>query len=226
MRFLLLSDIHGDLAYLETLSEEFVNADAVLFAGDFARAFEEETGKPVLEKLIKKHDILFSVLGNCDPVSFLNDVDSFDASVQGNVAYMDGLTFIGAGGGTKFTGRTPNERTEEEIASDLSIITNSNETDWNNLIIIIHNPPYNTTLDKISAGLHVGSQKIRQIIETVQPLVVVTGHVHESYGIETIGKTLLVNPGSLAEGRYGVLEVEKNNGIFTAKAELFDIKIT
>jgi Icc-related predicted phosphoesterase len=40
-----------------------------------------------------------------------------------------------------------------------------------------------------------------------------------------IGKTLVINPGSLAEGRYGVLEIEKKDGLFTAKAELFDIKI-
>ena len=46
MRFLVLSDIHGDLAYVETLNEEFVKADAVLFAGDFARVSEEQTGKP------------------------------------------------------------------------------------------------------------------------------------------------------------------------------------
>ncbi|HOE08543.1 MAG TPA: metallophosphoesterase family protein [Treponemataceae bacterium] len=225
MRFLVLSDIHGDLAYVETLNEEFVKADAVLFAGDFARVSEEQTGKPVLDRLTKKHDVLFSVLGNCDPQSFLDELDSYDVSVQGNLAFMDGLAFIGAGGGTKFTGLTPNERSEDDIASDLSLVTDSGETDWNNLVMIIHNPPHNTGLDKISAGLHVGSPKIRQIIETIQPLAVITGHIHESYGIEMIGKTLVINPGSLAEGRYGVLEIEKKDGLFTAKAELFDIKI-
>ncbi len=225
MRFLVLSDIHGDLAYMETLQEEFVKADAVLFAGDFARALEEETGKPVLDRLVKKHDVIFSVLGNCDPQSFLEEMDSYDVSVQGSFAFMDGLAFIGAGGGTKFTGLAPNERSEEDIASDLALVTDSGETDWNNLIMIIHNPPHNTQLDKISAGIHVGSPKIRQIIETIQPLVVVTGHIHESYGIEMMGKTLVINPGSLAEGRYGIVEVEKKDGIFSAKAELFDIRV-
>lgn len=225
MRFLVLSDIHGDTGYVETLKEEFVKADAVLFAGDFARAFEEDTGKSVLEGLVKKHDVLFSVLGNCDPQSFLEELDEYDVSVQGNMVFMDGLALIGAGGGTKFTGTTVNERSEDEIASDLSVVTESGDTDWNNLIMIIHNPPYNTSVDKISAGMHVGSPRIRQIIETVQPLVVVTGHIHESYGIETMGKTLVINPGSLAEGRYGILEVEKKDGVFKAQAELFDIKV-
>ncbi len=225
MRFLILSDIHGDTAYIETLADEFLKADAVLFAGDFAQAYKEETGKPVLDLLVKKHDVVFAVLGNCDPQSFLGELDSYDVSVQGNLAYMEGLSIIGAGGGTKFTGTTANERSEDDIASDLSLVTGSGETGWNNLIMIIHNPPYNTTLDRISAGMHVGSPKIRQIIETVQPLVVVTGHIHESFGIETMGKTLIINPGSLAEGRYGVLDVEKKDGLFSAKAELFDIKV-
>lgn len=225
MRFLVLSDIHGDTAYLETLNEEFIKADAVLFAGDFAQVFKEETGKPILDRLIKKHDVLFSVLGNCDPQSFLEDLDSYDVSVQGSLAYIDGLSIIGAGGATKFTGETPNERTEDEIAGDLRLITDSGETDWNNLIMIIHNPPYNTTLDKVSAGMHVGSPRIREIIETVQPLVVVTGHIHEAFGIEQMGKTLVVNPGSLCEGKYAVLEVAKKDDAFTAKIELFDITL-
>ena len=46
MRFLVLSDIHGDIAALEKLDEEFAAADAVLFAGDFARFNEPDTGLP------------------------------------------------------------------------------------------------------------------------------------------------------------------------------------
>ena len=76
MRFLVLSDIHGDTGYIEQLDEEFANADAVLFAGDFARFQEPETGLPILNTLVKKHDTIFSVIGNCDDPAFIEELES------------------------------------------------------------------------------------------------------------------------------------------------------
>jgi Icc-related predicted phosphoesterase len=42
----------------------------------------------------------------------------------------------------------------------------------------------------------VGSTSIRKIIETHQPLLTLHGHIHEAKGIERIGRTLCINPGS------------------------------
>ena len=58
MRFLVLSDIHGDKGYIEKLDEEFAAADAVIFIGDFAEFKHPETGLPVLNTLVKKHDTI------------------------------------------------------------------------------------------------------------------------------------------------------------------------
>ena len=77
----------------------------------------------------------------------------------------------------------------------------------------MHQPPKDTCCDIVSAGFHVGSPLLRQFIEQVQPLIVVTGHIHESAGIDHIGRTVVVNPGSLAEGKYAVVElIRENNG--------------
>ena len=62
MKFLILSDIHGDLEKLDALDARFKEADAVLFGGDYARFEHEETGKPVLDKLLSKHENIFSVI--------------------------------------------------------------------------------------------------------------------------------------------------------------------
>ena len=53
MKFLVLTDIHGNTEALDKLDSEFAKADAVLFAGDFCECFKTETGKPVLDALIK-----------------------------------------------------------------------------------------------------------------------------------------------------------------------------
>lgn len=212
MRFLVLSDIHGDLDHLDKLDEEFAACDCVVFAGDFAKFGSPETGLPVLNELVKKHETLFSVLGNCDEPSFIEELEKLDISVQGDMLFHDGLIFAGSGGALKFTGTTPNERTEEELVGDLNLITEQNDVDWNNLILLIHQPPFGTKADVIPSGIHTGSHSIRAFIEKYQSLAVITGHIHESPSIDYIGKTLVMNPGSLADGKYGILEASRNDG--------------
>jgi uncharacterized protein len=53
----------------------------------------------------------------------------------------------------------------------------------------------------------VGSAAVRQLIEEYQPMLALHGHIHESRGAATIGKTLAINSGSeYASGRiHGVI---------------------
>lgn len=229
MRFVVLSDMHGDLAYVDRLDAEFASADGVIFGGDFARFNEPETGLPALRKLLEKHDSVFAVPGNCDEPDFLERLEAEDVSVQGGLVFRDGLVFAGSGGALKFTGATPNERTDEELVSDFALALSQQDGDggsaWPNMIAVMHQPPKDTACDMISGGIHVGSLLLREFIEKVRPLAVVTGHLHESAGIDSIGGSVVINPGSLAEGRYALLELERaSDGAWSvAKAELREI---
>ncbi len=75
----------------------------------------------------------------------------------------------------------------------------------------LHCPPYDTGLDlapvlteelkfKTEGGMPmtgpVGSTAVRKVIENVQPLVGLHGHVHDSRGKYKLGRTLCINPGS------------------------------
>ena len=122
MKFLIISDLHGNISALEKLDGEFKAADAVLFGGDFAAFNHTETGLPALEALCKKHDVIFSVIGNCDEPEFLKELEKRDVSVENTLTYLGGVCIAGSGGGSKFTGTTPNERTEEELLSDFSVV--------------------------------------------------------------------------------------------------------
>ena len=42
----------------------------------------------------------------------------------------------------------------------------------------------------------VGSHAVRDAIENVQPVLALCGHIHESRGTASLGRTLVVNPGS------------------------------
>ena len=101
---------------------------------------------------------------------------------------------------------TPNEITESDFEKLFSQVTadlqpNQPET------LVCHQPPYNTQNDLAQGKIHVGSKAVRAIIEKRQPLICFTGHIHEGTGIDTIGKTKIVNPGPLSEGKYAYAEV-------------------
>jgi len=210
MKFLVLSDIHGDTQAIDKLDQQFKDCDGVLFAGDFAKFNETQTGAPVLEALCKKQDTIFAVTGNCDEVEFVAELEQADISVQKTLVMHEGLAICGSSGGSKFTGTTPNEREDEELVSDFNIVTETFDGEWNNLIAIMHNPPKDTVCDTIEGGIHVGSQGLRDFIEKVKPLAVITGHIHEGIGIDKIGETTVINPGALFEGHYAILEVCKD----------------
>ena len=216
MKFLVLSDLHANNSVLDKMDSLFSEADGVIFAGDFAECFKPETGKAALEALCTKHDSIFAVLGNCDEPEFIEELEEQDICVERSLVFHEGLAFAGSGGGTYFTGKTANERQENEILSDFNIVENSvkdtgDASLWKNLILVSHNPPKDTKCDAVNAELHAGSQLFTDFIRENQPLAVICGHIHEGKAIDKIGETLVINPGPLQEGNYAWLELEKVN---------------
>ena len=68
-------------------------------------------------------------------------------------------------------------------------------------VYVIHAPPFNTKLDIINSGIHVGSKAVREFIEKEQPYLALHGHIHESPQmsgsfIDKIGNTVCINVGS------------------------------
>jgi len=67
-------------------------------------------------------------------------------------------------------------------------------------IFVLHSPPRDTLCDVMAGGHHVGSRAIRRFVETHQPPLVLSGHIHESPRVsgawkDTLGRTIVVNPG-------------------------------
>ena len=230
MKLLLISDAHGKTENIERLSGISKECDAVLFAGDYTEFNKYETAAPCVKKMRALHESVFSVIGNCDMPELSESLDGEDMSVEHAITYFEGLAIAGSGGGSKFTGTTPNERTEEELLSDFEMIKNpelKEEGQWSNLILISHNPPKDTLCDQCAPGVHVGSKLLSDFIKEIQPLAVLTGHIHEGAAVDKIGRTYVVNPGALAEGKYAVMEIEKSGGEWNVlKCELFQLPVS
>lgn len=170
----------------------------------------------MLDKLVAKHEYIFSVIGNCDDPEFIGEIENQDISVQKSLVFHEGFAIAGSGGASVFTNSTPNEREEDDLLNDFQIVENSTQNcadkngKWSNLILISHNPPFTQKCDSPCDGVHAGSKKLTEFIKARSPLLVVTGHIHEGAAIEKIDGTTVVNPGALFEGKYAIAEFLKS----------------
>jgi hypothetical protein len=102
---------------------------------------------------------------------------------------------------------TLNEWTESEIADHLEAACEGVSASAR-LVLVSHQPPSNTAVDRAGIGKHVGSAAVRHFIERHRPRLCFSGHIHEAQGTDTIGETLLVNPGPFLDGRYAWVELD------------------
>lgn len=216
-RTFIFSDGHGNLKNFEKLKTEMNKSDLILFAGDFTKYNSKKTGLPFVNAIAELTKPTFSVMGNCDHPEIFEATKQKNLSVDATVKKFDELYIAGSGGGSKFTGTSPYERSDEELVSDLAPAEKklkAGEIKNDSLIVITHNPPFETKLDRTLIA-NVGSKLIRAFIEKWQPLLHISGHIHESFAIDKLGKTVLVNPGTLADGRYALCEIIKKDKTFS-----------
>jgi Icc-related predicted phosphoesterase len=106
---------------------------------------------------------------------------------------------------------SPREITEEEMADRLGALIEQIEP-GRPVIFNVHNPPAASGTDlafKLTPDMRietaggepvrvpVGSHAVRAAIETVQPVLSLHGHIHESRAMSSIGRTKVCNPGSV-----------------------------
>lgn len=141
-----------------------------------------------------------------------------------------GIEMVSFGFSTRTPWDTPRELPEEEIERRLDALA-SRLQDPEHAVFNIHCPPQGTHLDQAprldselrmvaSAGgvemISVGSTAVRSIIERYGPMLGLHGHVHDSPGVQEVGRSLCINPGSAYnEGvvRGAFVEVSKEHGV-------------
>ncbi|MCS7103477.1 MAG: metallophosphoesterase family protein [Candidatus Korarchaeum sp.] len=209
MKLLAISDVHSSKTSLSSLRRE--SFDAVLLAGDISNGSMSDV-KEVLKFLRDLGSPVFFVPGNMDPKSLL-DVHELEGclNIHGDKSYLGRYSIGGVGGGTISPFSTRIEFSEEEIGSLLKELGRVD-------VILTHTPPFGTKLDRVRSGISVGSRALRKYIEEYSPLLCVCGHIHESSGVERIGDTLAVNPGSLSWGMYALIELNEDRVIAHLKS--------
>jgi Icc-related predicted phosphoesterase len=128
---------------------------------------------------------------------------------EGNVLDLPEGYQLASSGWTNLTPwDTPREEDEPKLKERIMGIVKQATVPPERLVLGLHAPPYDTQLDvapKIDwetltvqgqDSAHVGSKAVREVIEEVQPILSLHGHIHESRAAVRIGRTLAVNPGS------------------------------
>lgn len=189
MRLLFFSDIHGDLHALERLMD--TEADYYFALGDmvsWARGLDAigESLKRRAERTYvlpgnHEHERDIAALANKFGLHFLH----------GKSLEIGGYHVAGLGYSNPTPFNTPGEYTEDEIAGRLGRFAKLKP-----LILACHCAPWDTPLDKVHFGRHIGSTAIREFIDRHQPEHFICGHVHEAAGVvAALGSTRAANAG-------------------------------
>lgn len=209
MQLLLLTDIHDRLSRVKVLAEkivkENVTIEAVLIAGDLTYFRRAERAVKILREIRRLIDApVYFVPGNCDDPRLLEL--TFDEeriyNVHGRVVHFDQYAVYGIGGSNETPFSTPIEWSEEKIEE---YVEKAWDLEPEKFIMITHVPIY-CVMDELVEG-HVGSRALRKFLDERQPVLWVTGHLHEYSGYVKIGRTVVVNPGPLMYGYYAIAEI-------------------
>lgn len=200
-----LPDIHGAVEQMRHLKKVFAEVDVVLLAGDMTHG---KTGDllMLLETIRQWNPNILAVCGNHDAFGMDRVLKAEGVSIHASHRIIKDVAFLGCGGALPMLGGYVFK--EEQFEQILNSTVEGLDPEIPKLLVC-HQPPHDTKLDRLFWGRHVGSKSVRYFIETVKPLICFTGHIHEAYGMDELGETKLINPGPIAgTNRYAYAEIE------------------
>ncbi len=204
MKIISFGDIHEDLSNLKPLKNELKNADLVIVTGDLTNFNGCKEAERVIEEIMKYNENVLAQLGNLDQPEVNDYLTDRGINLHRNGFIRDDIGIFGVGGSNPTPFNTPTEFSEDEIETFLlDGIDKVKSATFK--IMVPHMPPKETKLDIISAGVHVGSQSVRNFILKHKPDIALSGHIHEARGSDTIGNTLAFNAGMFRDGGYVVI---------------------
>jgi uncharacterized protein len=222
MRVLITSDLHGSADALKRFMPMAKEADLLLFAGDLTDFGGATEARALVGLFAGERSRLVAVPGNCDKRGARDLLCAEGLSADGLAIERGGTLVIGSGGALRWTGMTPYERGDPDLALSLykalEVCASAPDAP---LIVLTHQPPKDSGAD-VRKGASVGSEALSEALDRIRPLLWVCGHIHESPGALFVGGTLVVNPGSLREGRYAEVDIERDeSGAWRAAANLW-----
>lgn len=218
VRIICISDTHslheGMLYNLDKLIDPN-KKNILLHAGDctnVGREFETKDFVKWFERL-EGFDLKLFIAGNHDfsfekEPDYLYELINEEKLLKSNVVYLEDETYVLSLPEFERPIRIYGSPWQPEFrnwAFNLPRNGNVLNEKWNNIppntdILITHGPSYGI-LDRTPTNEYVGCQLLRNKVNEIRPLIHVSGHIHDSRGVEMFGDTLCVNA-SICTERY------------------------
>lgn len=185
MRILAFTDTHLDTGSRKAIKQKVGKADIVVCAGDFTifgSGMEKE-----LRWMNKLGKTVVLVHGNHEDEKLVREA----CKKLENIKFIhkkkyeqENYVFVGYGG----DGFSLINKKFEKFAAKLQLPRGKK------IIFVSHQPAHNTKIDYIWD--HHGNKSYRKFIDRKQPVLAISGHLHETAGKEDrVKNTRLVNPG-------------------------------
>ncbi|MBW3019112.1 metallophosphoesterase [Candidatus Woesearchaeota archaeon] len=188
MKVLAFADLHSHLASLKKLEQKVRNSkpDIILCAGDFT-VFQSHV-EDIMKRLNRlgkvyiihgNHEIESKIRALCRRYKNLEFVHK-------KIVKIGDYLLVAYGGGGFATKDKEFEQFIKKNAKKLK----------GKIILMTHAPPYGTKLDYIDyMGDHVGCKSYTDFIKKYQPVLAISGHIHETAGKkDKIKNSELIHP--------------------------------
>lgn len=222
MKILAVGDLHGDYKnIIDYLKENKV--DLIIITGDITHFGPAELGEEILNEISRFDVPVLAIPGNCDPINIYGKIENSQAvNIHGRSVVIKDMGICGFGGSNPTPFDTPLEFEEVQIYDEARKVFEG-ISHQNIALFVTHAPPYDTKTDLLPSGEHVGSKSLRKVIEEFQPALNVCGHIHESRGMDEIGKTRVVNPGQIEDGYGCLIHIDGQEDPAQVKAEIIKL---
>ena len=216
MKIVSFGDVHMATRNLARMDDVMRDADLVIVSGDLTNFGGRDDAAKVIADVRGACGRVLALPGNLDTAEVIPYLEQAGVALHGRGMMVDGIGIFGCGGSNITPFKTPTEFTEDEIYATL-VRGYSEVRDVRPLLMICHPPPFETRCDRIVGGRAVGSTAARRFIEEFKPDVCISGHIHESADVDSIGPTTILNAGPFKDGGYIV--VREADGKLDARLE-------
>jgi len=209
MKIISFGDVHMATRNLGRMAGVLSDTDLIIVSGDLTNFGGAGDARKVIDDVRRACPSVLALPGNLDKRDVIPFLESEGVALHGKGLVRDGVAIFGCGGSNITPFNTPTELTEDEIYQTL-MRGYQTVKDHRPLLMICHPPPFDTKCDRIMSGKPVGSTAARRFIEEIKPDVCISGHVHESAGVDHIGPTTVLNAGPFKGGGYIVVNTREH----------------
>jgi uncharacterized protein len=208
MKIAYLVDVHDRFEAVPRAMAEIGSVDLLIIGGDITNGGRPDDAEQAIEQWQPLAPRLLALAGNMDSAAIDARLADLEVALDGRGFTFGDVGVFGVSAAPRSPLHTPYELDDAEldrrIEAGFTMVR-----DCRVQIFCPHAPPRETACDRLRSGEHAGSAVVRAFIEREQPDVALCGHIHESRGSDTIGKTQIANPGPVgAAGHYAVVEID------------------